>query len=114
MLCVLPTKHETLIQWWASVEDVVSTVTQHKVNVATTTILVNLKKIVKTVLQWALNNAGACYFMQYIYFYIIMKYVALILLNYDYIIYCSHLPRHLSTGSSSDSACMRIYINVNY
>ena len=59
-------------------------------------------------LPWALNNAGAGYFMQYIYFYIIMKYVALILLNYGYIIYRSHLPRHLSTGSSSYSACMRI------
>ena len=33
--------------------------------------------------------------MQYIYFYIIMKYVALILLNYEYIIYRSHSPRHL-------------------
>ena len=40
--------------------------------------------------------------MQYIYIYIIMKYVALILLNYEYIIYRSHLPRHLSSGS----ACM--------
>ena len=69
-------------------------------------ILVNLKVFVKTVLPWALNNAGAGYFMQYIYIYIIMKYVALILLNYDYIIYRSHLPRHLSTGSSSYSACM--------
>ena len=42
----------------------------------------------------------------YIYIYIIMKYVALILLNSEYIIYRSHLPRHLSTGSSSYSACM--------
>ena len=40
-----------------------------------------------TVLPWALNNAGAGYFMQYIYIYIIIKYVALILLNYEYIIY---------------------------
>ena len=83
------------------------TLTQHWVNVATTTILVNLKVFVKTVLPWALNNAGAGYFMQYIYIYIIMKYVALILLNYGYIIYRSHLPRHLGTGSSSYSACMR-------
>ena len=43
--------------------------------------------------------------MQYIYIYIIMKYVALILLNYEYIIYRSYLPRHLSTGSYSYSAC---------
>ena len=44
--------------------------------------------------------------MQYIYIYIIMN-VALILVNYEYIIYRSHLPRHLtclSTGSSSYSA----------
>ena len=74
---------------------------------ATTTILVNLKVFDKTVLPWALNNAGAGYFMQNIYIYIIMKYVALVLLNYDYIIYRSHLPRHLSTGSSSYNACMR-------
>ena len=45
--------------------------------------------------------------MQYIYIYIIMKYVDTILLNYQYIIYRSHLPRHLSTGSFSYSACMR-------
>ena len=43
----------------------------------------------------------------YIYIYIIMKYAALILLNYDYIIYSSHLSRQLSTGSSSYNACMR-------
>ena len=48
------------------------------VNPTTTTILVNLKVFVKTVLPWALNNAGAGYFMQYIYIYIIIKYVALI------------------------------------
>ena len=30
-------------------------------------------------------------------------------MNYEYIIYRSHLPRHLSTGSSSYSACMRIW-----
>ena len=41
--------------------------------------------------------------MQYIYIYIIMKYVALILLNYEYIIYRSHLPRHLCPSSSSYS-----------
>ena len=52
--------------------------------------IVNLKVFVKTVLPWVLNNAGAGYFMQYIYIYIIMKYVALILLNYEYIIYRSH------------------------
>ena len=45
--------------------------------------------------------------MQYIYIYIIMKYVAQIVLNYEYIIYPSHSPRHLSTDSSSYSACMR-------
>ena len=66
----VPSKHETLFQWWPSVEDVVPTLTQHQVNVATTTILVNLKVFVKTVLPWALNNAGAGYFMQYIYIYI--------------------------------------------
>ena len=60
----VPSKHETLMQWWASVEDVVPTLNQHLVNVATTTILVNLKVFVKTVLQWALNNAGAGSFMQ--------------------------------------------------
>ena len=57
-------------------------------------------------IPWALNNAGAGYFMQYIYIYIRMEYVALILLNYDYIIYRSNLPRHLGTGSSSYNACM--------
>ena len=34
-------------------------------------------------IPWALNNAGAGYFMHYIYIYIRMEYVALILLNYD-------------------------------
>ena len=97
-------KHQTLMQWWASVEDVVPTLIEHKISVAITTILGNLKVFVKTVLLWALNNARAGYFMQYIYIYIMMKYVALILLNYDYVIYRSHLPRHLSTGISSYNA----------
>ena len=39
-------------------------------DVATTTILVNLKVFNKTVLPWALNNAGAGYFMKYIYIFI--------------------------------------------
>ena len=45
------------------------------------------------VLPWALDNARAGYFMLYIlYIYIIIKYVALILLNCEYIIYRGHLP----------------------
>ena len=46
----VPSKHVTLIQSWASVEDVGPTLTQHQVNVPATTILVNLKVFVKTVL----------------------------------------------------------------
>ena len=57
--------------------DAHETLIQHEVNVATTTILVNLKVFVEPVLPWALNDD--------IYIYIIMKYAALILLNYEYI-----------------------------